>query len=112
MSHQQNWHPKLPDPPRKPKPHELDDDQLETELRHNPYDAPLVQERQKRQLSGLNKLTEQVFQTQKDLKESVDHLAKPHWIVRWTLLVAILTLFVCVIGYWTEIARFFRALRF
>jgi hypothetical protein len=47
---------------------------------------------------------------QKRLKESVDRLSKPHCLIWWTFLVALLTLIVCVIGYWDQIVRLIRAL--
>ena len=74
---------------------QLSPEKLEAELTKTDWGSPhfmaLTQERQRRQLESLQ---------------------KPHWIVRWTLVVAVLTLVVCVIGYWDQIVRFVRALQF
>ena len=74
---------------------QLSTEQLEAELAKTDWGSPhfiaLTQERQRRQLESLK---------------------KPHWIVRWTLVISALTLVVCVIGYWDQIVRFVRALQF
>ena len=49
---------------------------------------------------------------QKELRHSVDRLARPHWI-QWAILTGtLLTLLVCVIGYLDQIVRLIRAFRF
>ena len=55
---------------------------------------------------------EALLSEQVRLKASVDRLLKPHPLVWWTFTVALLTLIVCVIGYWDQIARLFLALKF
>jgi hypothetical protein len=85
-------------PPRLRPPAELSDEQLEELRKSGEWNQGHFAEYQARQFQNL--------------KESVDRLAKPHRVVRWTLAVASLTFVVCVIGYWDQIARLIRALRF
>lgn len=48
---------------------------------------------------------------QSDMKQSLERLSEPHGLLWWTFAVALLTLIVCVIGYWDQIVRLLRALR-
>jgi hypothetical protein len=48
---------------------------------------------------------------QVDVKRSVDQLSHPHRLLWWTFAVALLTLVVCVIGYWDQILRLLRGLQ-
>ena len=72
----------------------LSPEKLEAELAKADWGSPhfiaLSQERQRRQL---------------------DDLKKPHRLLWWTFVVALLTLIVSVIGYWDQIARLLQALR-
>ena len=53
---------------------------------------------------------ETLAEGQRQLKDSVDRLLKPNRLLWWTFWVAVLTLVVCVIGYWDQIIRAIRAL--
>lgn len=78
------------------------DEELERRILHagwgGPHYTALIQERQRRQLQKL--------------QSEMGSLKKPHPVMWWTLAVAVLTLIVCVIGYWDQIKRLFQALRF
>ena len=48
----------------------------------------------------------------RNVQVSIHRAAKPHWVAWATFVVAVLTFLVCMIGYWDQIVRLFRALRF
>jgi hypothetical protein len=78
------------------------DEELEHQILHAGWNSPhytaLIQERQRRHWERL--------------QSEITALKKPHPAVWWTLVVAVLTLIVCLIGYWDQIIRFLRAMRF
>lgn len=48
------------------------------------------------------------FAVEERQRRQLARLAKLHPIIWWTFVVATLSLFVCVIGYWDQIVRLFR----
>jgi hypothetical protein len=92
-------------PPPPKAPHQMTDAELESPG----LNAQLQDEKRHREIRAQ---IDSLIAAQADLKVAIARLEKPHWIIRWTLVVASLTLIVCVIGYWEQIKIFVRALKF
>lgn len=53
-----------------------------------------------------------ILEEQRLLTAAIGHPAKSNWIARGGFVVMLLTLVVCVFGYWEQIKMFFQSLKF